>query len=77
MKIKPVRYRYKDENALGIKNRERQIRLVAQEVQRVIPEVVTENGNGYLVVNNEPIPWAILSSLSNRWCPMAYNLCLT
>jgi hypothetical protein len=66
LKIKPVRYRYKDENALGIKDQEEHIGLVAQEVQRVIPEAVTENSKGYLVVNNEPILWAMLNAIKQQ-----------
>ena len=66
LNIRPVRYRYKDDNALGIKDREEHIGLVAQEVQRVLPEAVTENSNGYLVVNNEPILWAMLNAIKQQ-----------
>jgi hypothetical protein len=66
LNIRPVRYRYKDDNALGIKDREEHIGLVAQEVQRVIPEAVTENSNGYLLVNNDPILWAMLNAIKEQ-----------
>jgi hypothetical protein len=66
LKIRPVRYRYKDDNALGIKDREEHIGLVAQEVQRIIPEAVSEDSKGYLVVNNDPILWAILNAVKQQ-----------
>src|SRR5689334_25277836 len=32
-------------------------RSTAQAVQQVIPEAVTKNAEGYLMVNNDPIIW--------------------
>jgi hypothetical protein len=66
LKIRPVRYRYKNDNALGIKDRDEHVGLVAQEVQQVIPEAVTENSRGYLVVNNDPILWAMLNAIKQQ-----------
>jgi hypothetical protein len=66
LKLKPVRYRYKDDNALGIHDPQEHVGLVAQEVQRVIPEAVTENGKGYLLVNNDPILWAMLNAIQEQ-----------
>jgi hypothetical protein len=66
LKLKPVRYRYKDDNALGIHDPQEHVGLVAQEVQRVIPEAVTKNGKGYLLVNNDPILWAMLNAIQEQ-----------
>jgi hypothetical protein len=55
LKLNPVRYRYKNDNAMGIHDPEEHVGLVAQEVQRAIPEAVTKNKKGYLLVNNDPI----------------------
>jgi hypothetical protein len=60
LKIRPVRYRYKPDNGMGIRDMDEHIGVVAQEVQRVIPEAVTENNKGYLLVNNDPIIWSML-----------------
>ena len=49
LKINPVRYRYKEENALGIRDHEEHVGLVAQDVQKIIPEAVSETSNGYLL----------------------------
>src|SRR6202008_2180980 len=43
LRINPVRYRYKDQNGMGINDREDHVGLVAQEIQKVIPEAVSEN----------------------------------
>jgi hypothetical protein len=66
LKIKPVRYRYKEDNAMGIRDTSEHIGLVAQEVQKVIPEAVTENNKGYLLVNNDPIIWTMLNAIKEQ-----------
>jgi hypothetical protein len=66
LKIHPVRYRYKADNAMGIRDHDEHVGLVAQEVQKVIPEAVTENSRGFLLVNNDPIIWAMLNAIKEQ-----------
>jgi hypothetical protein len=66
MKIHPIRYRYKQENGMGISDHEEHIGLVAQDVQQVIPEAVSENSKGYLLVNNDPIIWTMLNAIKEQ-----------
>ena len=66
LKLHPVRYRYKDGNGMGISDREQHIGFVAQEVQKVIPEAVSENSKGYLLVNNDPILWTMLNAIKEQ-----------
>jgi septal ring factor EnvC (AmiA/AmiB activator) len=40
--------------------------VVAQDVQKVIPEAATENSNGYLLVNNDPIIWTMLNAIKEQ-----------
>jgi hypothetical protein len=61
-----VHYRYKEENALGIRDHDDHVGFVAQDVQKVIPEAVTENNKGYLLVNNDPILWAMLNAIKEQ-----------
>lgn len=61
--LMPVRYEYKPDNALGIRASGEQIGFAAQAVERVIPEAVTRNEQGYLLVNNDPIMWAMLNAI--------------
>jgi trimeric autotransporter adhesin len=66
LKLNPVRYRYKSDNAMGIRDTDEHIGVVAQDVQRVIPEAVTENSKGYLLVNNDPIIWSMLNAIKEQ-----------
>jgi hypothetical protein len=40
--------------------------LVAQEVEKVIPEAVSANNKGYLLVNNDPILWSMLNAIKGQ-----------
>jgi hypothetical protein len=66
LKLHPVRYRYKQNNAMDIRDHEEHIGLVAQDVEKVIPEAVSENNKGYLVLNDEPIIWAMLNAIREQ-----------
>ncbi|MGD0214656.1 MAG: tail fiber domain-containing protein [Terriglobales bacterium] len=66
LRINPIRYRYRADNAMGIRDTDEHIGVVAQEVQQVIPEAVTENSKGYLLVNNDPIIWSMLNAIKEQ-----------
>ena len=66
MQLRPIRYRYKPDNGMGIRDANEHIGVVAQEVRRVIPEAVTENGRGYLLVNNDPIIWSMVNAIKEQ-----------
>jgi hypothetical protein len=62
-KLKPIRYHYKQDNELGLSSEQGQVGLVAQDVQNVIPDAVSENDQGYLMLNSDPIIWAMLNAI--------------
>ena len=66
MQLRPLRYEYKRDNALGIKSEGEHIGFSAQAVQKVIPEAVSANDRGYLVVNNDPILWTMLNAIKEQ-----------
>ena len=66
MRLQPLRYEYKADNALGIKSPGEHIGFGAQAVQQVIPEAVTQTANGYLMVNNDPIMWTMLNAIKEQ-----------
>ncbi len=66
MRLQPLRYEYKADNALGIKSVGERIGLGAHAVQQVIPEAVTKNAEGYLMVNNDPIIWTMLNAIKEQ-----------
>ena len=66
MQLQPLRYEYKPDNALGLKSSREQIGFGAQAVQKIIPEAVTKNDKGYLLVNNDPIMWTMLNAIKEQ-----------
>jgi hypothetical protein len=66
MRLQPIRYEYKSNNAVGIKSEGEHIGFGAQAVQKIIPEAVTRNDQGYLLVNNDPIIWSMLNAIKEQ-----------
>ena len=66
MQLQPLRYEYKRDNALSVKSEGEHVGFSAQAVQRIIPEAVTKNGQGYLLVNNDPILWTMLNAIKEQ-----------
>jgi len=66
MRLQPLRYEYKPDNAMGIKPVGERIGVGAHAVQQVIPEAVTKNAEGYLMVNNDPIIWTMLNAIKEQ-----------
>ncbi len=66
LKLKPIRYRYKKDNPLELPDEGEHIGFSAQEVQKVIPEAVSKNSKGYLMLNNDPVLWAMLNAIKEQ-----------
>jgi hypothetical protein len=66
MRLQPIRYEYKSNNALGLKSEGDHVGFGAQALQQVIPEAVTKNADGYLMVNNDPIIWTMLNAIKEQ-----------
>jgi len=66
MQLQPLRYEYKPNNAMNIPSVGERIGFGAQAVQQVIPEAVTTNASGYLMVNNDPILWTMLNAIKEQ-----------
>ncbi len=62
-KINPVYFNFKENKKLGLKPDKEYIGLIAQEVQEVIPEAITEEQHGYLTLNSSPVIWAMLNGI--------------
>ncbi len=70
MALKPISYTYKENNDLDISSGESHIGFIAQEVQKVIPEAVSEiegtqerDDGALLEINNDPIMWTMLNAI--------------
>jgi hypothetical protein len=66
MQLQPLRYEYKPDNALGLRSSGEHIGFGAQAVQKIIPEAVSKNDRGYLLVNNDPILWTMLNAIKEQ-----------
>ncbi len=66
MQLQPLRYKFKPDNALGLKSEKEQIGFSAQDLQKVIPEAVSETASGYLMVNSDPILWTMLNAIKEQ-----------
>jgi hypothetical protein len=66
MQLQPIRYEYKRDNNLGLKSEGEHVGFGAQALQKIIPEAVTKNANGYLMVNNDPILWTMLNAIKEQ-----------
>ena len=62
LKLHTVRFNYKKNNPLGLPSDHPMTGFIAQEVQKVIPEAVQKNKNGYLELNVDPIHWAVVNA---------------
>ena len=61
--LQPVRYIYKKDNPRELNSTEAQVGFVAQEVQKIFPEAVTEGEDGYLDFNIHSINVAMVNAV--------------
>jgi hypothetical protein len=61
--LQPVRYVYKEGNPRNLPSGEEQVGFVAQDVQKVFPEAVSEADDGYLNFNFHAISVAMVNAI--------------
>ena len=66
MQLQPIRYEYKPNNPIGIKSEGEHIGFGAQTLQKIIPEAVTRDSAGYLMVKSDPILWTMLNAIKEQ-----------
>jgi hypothetical protein len=66
LKLQPIRYEYKTDNAIGIQSEGEHIGFGATAVSKIIPEAVTRSENGYLMIDNDPILWTMLNAIKEQ-----------
>jgi endosialidase-like protein len=66
MRLQPLRYQYKPNNALSFDSNKEYVGFGAQELQKVLPEAVSTNANGYLQVSSDPIIWTMLNAIKEQ-----------
>jgi len=66
MQLNPIYYKYKQGNELGLDSDSQSISLLAQDVQRVIPEAVEVGQKGYLALNTNPLFYALINAVKEQ-----------
>jgi hypothetical protein len=66
MQLQPIRYRYRQNNPLHLDPKQDYVGFGAQTLSQVVPEAVSQNANGYLEVNNDPIMWTMLNAIKEQ-----------
>jgi hypothetical protein len=63
LQLHTVHFRYKKDNPLGLPSDKTHTGVIAQELQKVIPEAVEKTDDGYLTVNVDPVHWAVINAI--------------
>ncbi len=61
--LQPIVYTYKKDNPLNLPSEQEYVGLIAQEVEKVIPEAIEKDKGEYLHLNNDPIIWSMLNAI--------------
>jgi len=61
--LRPVTFFYKQGNPLGLSTDEEYVGFIAQEVQEIFPEAVSERKDGYLDFNMHPVGVAMVNAI--------------
>ena len=66
LKLQTIRYNYKKDNPLHLPSNEEFYGFSAQEVQKVFPEAVKKNDNGFLSLDIHPIMMAYINAFKEQ-----------
>ena len=61
--LNPVLFRYNENNPINLPSDTEQVGYIAQDVQKVFPEAVSEGSDGYLQFNIDPINIALVNAI--------------
>lgn len=62
-RLLPVNYSYKEGNPVDLPDDRRYVGLVAQDVQKIFPEAVSEGAGGYLQLDMSPVNIALINAV--------------
>jgi hypothetical protein len=66
LKLQPIRFQYKPDNALGLPGGGEEVGFSAQAVEKVLPEAVSRTQQGYLQLHSDPILWTMLNAIKEQ-----------
>jgi hypothetical protein len=61
--IRTVRFRYREDNPLGLDAGAEQVGVIAQELETAVPEAVGCDASGYRTVNPGPVLWTAINAI--------------
>ncbi|MGZ3793949.1 MAG: tail fiber domain-containing protein [Bdellovibrio sp.] len=61
--INPIYFQYKRDNPLNLPSDKKYVGVIAQDVQKSIPEAVQTDEQGFLHITNDAIIWTMLNSI--------------
>jgi hypothetical protein len=61
--LNPIQYNFKSGNAMGLDSTQKLVGIGAQDLQKVMPEAVLMNSQGYLEVKSDVVIWAMVNSI--------------
>jgi len=61
--IHPIKFNYKQGNALGLPGDQEYVGVLAQDVQAGVPEAVSTDEKGYLHMNTDAVFWTVVNSV--------------
>ena len=61
--LRPVSFYYKADNPRGLPSEKEYVGFIAQEVQQIFPEAVSEGPDGYLDFNMHPVNVAVVNAI--------------
>lgn len=61
--IEPVIFSYKKDNPVTDDTDKNYVGVIAQELQTVFPEAVSENADGFLRMETDPVLWALVNAV--------------
>jgi hypothetical protein len=67
LQLHTIRFNYKKNNPMGLPSDHPMTGFIAQEVDKVIPDAVHMNENGYLEINVDPIHWAVVNAVQELY----------
>lgn len=65
--IQPIYFNYKKDNALGLPSEKEYVGIIAQEIQKNIPEATAVDEKGFLHVTNDSIIWTMFNAIKELY----------
>lgn len=73
LKINPIYFKYKHNNSLDLPSDKEYVGIIAQEVQKAVPESVEVDDKGYLHFTSDSVTWTMLNAVKELYYKFMSN----